>query len=267
MNDLTDTHEGGAGDEAIAETPTVETNAEDTAAQDTGTDDAGQADDAGDEAPKPKQVPWFQKRIDELTAKRYDAEREVAYWRGIAEGRTAQQPQASVQQDGPPKEDQFDSFEEYELARIDYAVEQRLRAAREAEQRSTLLRSYEDRAARLREAKPDYDSVVHNPDLRITPVMADVIRESDLGPEVAYHLGTNPSEAARIASLPLHRQAAELGKLEAKLTVQQPSQPPQQRTPPPPPPKTVNGLSAGLAKDPNEMSMAEYVAARKAGQI
>jgi len=264
MNDLTDAGNGGAEPEVTTEGPQVDTPSEDTAEQETGTDEPGQADDAGEETAT-KRVPWFQKRIDEVTAKKYEAEREAAYWRGIAEGRTPQQPVAQAQE-GPPREDQFESYEDYEQARIDYAVEQRLRQAEALKAQQAVLQTYEERAARLKESKPDYDSVVGNPALRITPIMADVIRESDAGPEVAYHLGTNPQEAARIAALSPHRQAVELGKLEARLSA--PAQPAKaNRTPPPPPPQTVAGLSNGLNKAPEDMSMAEYVAARNAGQI
>lgn len=264
----TDAPQGGTEAEAVADASQVDTaveqNADDTAAQETGTDETGAADDAGEAAAKPKQVPWFQKRIDEVTAKKYEAEREAAYWRGIAEGRTPQQPPAQAQNEGPPREDQFESYEDYEQARIEYAVEQRLRAAEAQRQQQTVLQTYEERAAKLREAKPDFDSVVNNPSLRISETMANVIRYSEGGPMVAYHLGTNPTEAARIAAMPDYLQAAELGRIEASLTTQAP---PVNRTPPPPPPKTVSGISAGLNKAPEEMSMAEYIAARKAGTI
>jgi hypothetical protein len=47
--------------------------------------------------------------------------------------------------------------------------------------------------------------------------MAEAITESSVGPQVAYELGKNPAEAARIASLPPMRQIAEIGQLEARL--------------------------------------------------
>ena len=47
--------------------------------------------------------------------------------------------------------------------------------------------------------------------------MAETIRESDLGPELAYHLGTNPKEAERISKLAPFLQAKEIGRIEAKL--------------------------------------------------
>ena len=226
-------------------------------------DDAPDGDESTAEAP-PK-AKGVQKRLDELTRRYREAERREERLLALLERQTA--PQAHpAQPEGPPREDQFESYEDYEQARIDYAVEQRLRQAREEEQRTTVYRTYEERAAKLRETATDYDTVVNDPTLKITPLMADVIRESDVGPQVAYHLGTNRSEAERIASLPPHRQAAELGRLEARLTPVTQAPPPK-RNPPPAPPQTVAGISNGLNKAPEDMTMAEYVAARNAGQI
>jgi hypothetical protein len=56
--------------------------------------------------------------------------------------------------------------------------------------------------------------------------MADVIRASEIGPELAYHLGTNPSEASRIAKMSPYLQAKEIGRLEGKLL----SEPPARKT-------------------------------------
>jgi hypothetical protein len=261
MTEETDAPQGGAEAIVVHETldaaPAVETtNADDTAAQpETGADNPDAADDAGAEPTKPKQVPWFQKRIDELTAKRYEAEREAAYWRGKADTAPVHQEQAQA------VPDRWDDPEGYDR----YLIEQAKKEVRTELQRDKTTSTYHERVAKVREAKPDFDSVTTNPALPITPVMANVIYESELGPEVAYHLGANPGEAARIAALPEYRQAAELGKLEVKLS--QPAPAPVTRTPPPPPPETVAGLSAGIAKSPEDMSMAEYIAARNAGQI
>ena len=62
--------------------------------------------------------------------------------------------------------------------------------------------AWAESTADFREKVPDFDAVVHNPNLTVTPVMADAIRESGRGAEIAYYLGKNPAEAARIASLP-----------------------------------------------------------------
>jgi hypothetical protein len=262
MSDETDAPQGGAEPIVSHETlePAVETPSATTTEQPAATESAETADDAGEVTEKPKQVPWFQKRIDEVTRQKYEEQRRADYLQGQIDALTRGAP---AQPEGPPKEDQFESYEDYEQARIDFAVEQRLKQARVEEQRTTVLRTYEERAAKLRETAPDFDSVVNDPTLKITPLMAEVIRESDCGPQVAYHLGTNRSEAERIASLPPHRQAAELGRLEARLTIQ-PKPAPTLKPIPPAPPQTVTGVSAGLGKTHAEMSYAEFCAAREA---
>jgi hypothetical protein len=234
----------------------------------TGTD--GDETPDGDEStadtePK-KPAKGVQKRLDELTRLRKDAERDRDHWRELAMRQTQPVPQAEPQQAAPPRQDQFDSYEDFEAARIEYAVEQRLKTAREIEQRESALRSFQGRVEAVRDKLPDYDLYVGDPTLTITPLMAEVIRESEVGPEVAYHLGKNRSEAQRIAALPPHRQAAELGRLEAKLSMEQsppnPNPRPNPRNVPPAPPQTVAGLSAGLTKAPDDMSMAEYISWR-----
>jgi hypothetical protein len=92
MSEETDLQsEGAEGVEPTA----VETNSEATTEQPTGTETPEAADDAGEATEEPvKKVPWFQKRIDEVTAQKYEAQRQADYWRGIggrprSPGRTA----------------------------------------------------------------------------------------------------------------------------------------------------------------------------------
>lgn len=260
MDIETDGLEAGTGGEAIV--PVVDAvdaaNSEATAEQQKPhADEEGSADDAGD---KPKRKPWFQERIDDVTRQKYEAQREADYWRGMAEGRAqSQQPPVEHRQDGPPREEDFGGdYDAFQSALIDYRVDQRLNQERALAQRNSVVQTYQQRVQEARSRMADYDQVVGDPSLPITDLMAEVIRESELGPEVAYHLGTNRSEAQRIAGLPPHRQAAELGKLEARLSAP-PAPPPAPRNPPPPPPKTVSGLASGLnEKNPEEMSIAEY---------
>ena len=52
--------------------------------------------------------------------------------------------------------------------------------------------------------------------------MAETIRASEAGPDVAYYLGSNPKEADRISRLTPYLQAKELGKIEVKLATDPP---------------------------------------------
>jgi hypothetical protein len=239
---------------AEAETSQVENTSEATTEQPTGAEDAGQADDAGEatEEAHQKRVPWFQKRIDEVTRQKYDAQREADYWRGLAEGRV--QPQQQTAQQVPDRWEDPEGYDRYLIQQaVDLAKQQTTAELRQQQQ----ARTYEEREASIRQSKPDYDSVVRDPTLPITPLMAEVIRETERGPEIAYYLGTNREEAQRIAGLPPHLQAASLGRIEASFVAPPRAQP---RNVPPPPPQTVAGISAGIGKSPDDMSMAEYVA-------
>jgi hypothetical protein len=101
--------------------------------------------------------------------------------------------------------------------------------------------------------------------------MAQTIKASDAGPDVAYYLGTNPKEADRISRLTPFLQVKELGKLEAKLA----DNPPVKRTssaPAPISPVTARttGSPAFDTTDPRSiksMSTSEWIEAERARQI
>jgi hypothetical protein len=264
MSEETDAPQGGA--EGAVAPEAVDENAEATTAQPTGTETPELADETGEPPAEPvKKVPWWEKRFGELTADKYEAQRQADYWRGLAEGRS--KPEASpAPQSGPPQLEQFDDYDAYETARIEYAVEQRLEKSKQQEKERAALTTYQEREAALRTSKPDFDTIALNPRLPVTVTMAQAIHESDLGPEVLYHLGSNPQEAARISALSVARQAAEIGRIEAALTKPPTANAVTQKPIPPAPPATVNALSAGMTKPLEELSMAEYVAARKREQ-
>jgi hypothetical protein len=256
MSNETDAHEGGA--EGVEPTA-VEAISEATTEQTTGAEQTGAADDAGEATEEPvKKVPWFQKRIDEVTAQKYEAQRQADYWRGLAEGRAPQAEPHAQEQQVP---DRWEDPEGYDR----WLIREAATAAREEIKTEQRFRSYSEREEAFRATKPDYDTIVRDPSLPITPLMAEVIRESEKGPELAYYLASNRSELAQIASRPPHLQAAALGRIEASLTTPAPA-PAAIKPIPHAPPQTVSGLSAGLTKPLDEMSMSEYVAARERKQ-
>jgi hypothetical protein len=139
------------------------------------------------------------------------------------------------------------------------------------QQQSQILDAYHDREEEARGKYDDFEQVAYNPNLPITNMMADTIRESDLGPDLAYYLGSNPKEADRISKLAPFLQAKELGKLEVKLT----DSPPTKKTssaPAPIAPVTARS-SAGRTLDTTdprsikEMTTSEWIAAERQRQI
>ena len=131
-----------------------------------------------------------------------------------------EQAQRSVERQVAPSEiptpDQFQSPNDYaEFIRLeaDKLVQQR----EAAKQQSQVLESYQEREEMARDKYDDFEQVAYNPNLPITNVMAETIQHSEIGPELAYYLGTNPKDAERISRLSPFMQAKEIGKIEAKL--------------------------------------------------
>src|SRR6516165_7287432 len=140
----------------------------------------------------------------------------------------AQQAHRRLETLPPPRpagdESQYRNDAEWRNAVVQEAVIEAHRSvarvtAEEAAQRAFQARgqTFQARVDGFKERAPDWDQVARNPNLPVTPVMADAITESNLGPQVSYWLGQNPHEAARIASLPPIRQVAEIGQLEARI--------------------------------------------------
>ena len=118
--------------------------------------------------------------------------------------------------------DQFESPEAYAEA-LAYQKAEELLAKREAaKQQSQVLESYQELEEAARDKYDDFVQVAYNPKLPITNVMAETIQSSDIGPELAYYLGSNPKDAERISRMAPLAQAKEIGKIEAKLAAEPP---------------------------------------------
>lgn len=206
--------------------------------------EAAPTDATGDAQKVPEGV---QKRIDEVTRKRREAERRAE---------RAERELAELKGRDLSNLDWEDQIAEKTYSR---SQEAQIKNDRQAVQELT-QEAYQARAEVAATKYPDYHTVVGNPALPITPAMAEAIMDSDYGPEVAYHLGKNPNEAARIANLNPVSQARELGRLEALV-----SQPRQVKQPAAAPVNPVGARAAATQKDPSKMTMAEYAAWRNAG--
>ena len=203
---------------------------------------------------------FTQEELDAIVGKRLA--REQRKW----EREQAQRVAPTAPSELPPP-DQFDSVETYAKA---YA-EQMLREREVQKQRSEYVEAYHDREEDARGKYDDFEQVAYNPNLRITTVMAETIQTSDVGPDVAYYLGSNPKEADRISRLSPILQAKEIGKIEATLV----SNPPVKKSSSAPTPiSPVTARSSGTSTydttDPRSiktMTTSEWIAADRARQV
>lgn len=145
---------------------------------------------------------------------------------------TQPKPQEVQQPKGEPQPADFQTYEAYlaELARYnaDQRWEERQRTHAEQEKQKAeqarqqdMERAAFERIAQGQAKYPDFDAVI-NEGLApfLTPALHEAIVTAEGGHEVAYFLGKNPVEAARISQLSERAQARELGRLEERLLAQ-----------------------------------------------
>lgn len=180
----------------------------------------------------------------------------------------------------PPVEGDFTDYAEYVAAKAvwatrkqdsqikaqDFAEEaeaarQQAKAIEEREQQ-IVTAQWVDRVAEAKTRYADFEAVALAPDVPITPQIADMLKQSDRGPDLAYWLGTNKAAAAELARLSPVEAAWHLGRIEASLNAPTPRTTPQ--TPDPIVPVRGN---TSTTLDPSKMPIEEYISARKAGKI
>lgn len=208
---------------------------------------------------------FTQAEIDAMISKRLA--REQRKWERDQKLRAAT-PALSAE---PPQQENFASTEAYAEALAERKAAELL-ARREAErQQAEILETYHEREEEIRNKYEDFEQVAYNPRLPITQVMAETIQASEIGPEVAYYLGSNPKEADRIAKLSPFLQAKEIGKIEAKLAdnppVKKSSSAPTPITPVTPRGGTARVLDTTDPRSIKEMTTSEWIEAERQRQI
>lgn len=135
-----------------------------------------------------------------------------------------------------PNRDSYDNPDAYDEALIKWSAEQASKtteaeltqkARTEAQERDNraLQAAWTERKAAFAADHADYAEVAEADDVQITLPMAAAILNDDDGPAVAYFLGQNKDEAARIALLAPARQAVEIGRIAARLSAAPPAKP------------------------------------------
>lgn len=227
-------------DTAPAVTPTTEAPAEQATT-------AEQADASATPAPapEPKKVDARQRKIAELSYQLRERDRHIDRLIGLAEKQVqARQP---AQENKPPRIEDFSTIDEYVDAKLEYREKQgKANTPAEPERQDNNHAATANAAAQElmltgSDKYDDFEEVVFAPNVQISPFMADAILnldEPDMKAEVAYYLAKNPKEAAQIARYAPVRQAAEIGKLEMKLSAK--SEPQKKPSAAPEPIKPVN---------------------------
>jgi hypothetical protein len=257
-----------AGDEVVVETQEADADGQETNEEgqvetqpegDEPEAEKAEADAPDDDAPKKSRHQRRKEYIDGLKEEKRNAE--AARDRIKAAGKSVAEP----------KEDDYEDFDEFRAARAFWRERQRERQAdvqaadevvtqQDGKVQQELDALWAASVVEARSSYQDFDKIALDTSLPISTAMAGIIKGMDQGPDVLYHLGSNPATAHRIAMLPPVEAAMELGRLEA--TLQAP--PPRQKTKAPEPINPVRG-NAATQKDPTKMSPDEFRAWRQSG--
>ncbi|MBU6188403.1 MAG: hypothetical protein KGR68_03720 [Betaproteobacteria bacterium] len=233
------------------------------------------AEDAGADTP-PKRSGGVQKRIDELTELRRQAERDRDHWRQLAMQQAqprAPEPGAApadaplppdlAQAVGPAPDPSKFAAGEYDpeyiraAARYDVRVDQ---ARMVAHQRQAQAQHAQAQfGAKVRTimqdavaADPAVEAIILAPDFPMAAHVVHALTDAENPGALLAHLAKNAGEVTRISKLSPLAAARELGKIEARLSAAPVA--PARPSAAPPPPRPVRG--SGVA--PPDMSAMTY---------
>lgn len=253
----------------VPETPKPEATAEaepkeeGEAAPDQAKDEA-QRDDKG-------RFKRLQPRIDELTRARHEAEREAAYWKGVAEAGKGN-PSAKADAPQKPTPDQFSDHNEYVEKLTEWKAKEIVSAtlrerdeqaaqSKQKAERETRASTWAERQTEYAKTAPDFEEVLAGAETPMPVHVMDALVNSEQGPALAYHLAKNPEVAERIAGMSKDDALMELGALKASLSNPKPALKSVTKAPAPITPVKSGG---GNVVDLSTASQADYEKARKA---
>lgn len=239
-----------------------------------------------DNEQKPKGKNRYQERINELTAKARQAERERdELLRKLNEKPTDPKPEPKAQEntvtasEGPaPTDKNEDGTDKYPLGEFDprfvkdtiqHALNEQARQqeakkaeieklSAEQQYRATLENTWKEKLEVVQERYPDYQekgeqmlSVFEGIDPAYGQYLTDTLMEMDAGPEVFYYLANNLDEADQIVNAGPRKATIALAKLEAQLVGSPTAKTPVKKTTnAPPPPPQMKGSAVSKASIP-----------------
>jgi len=178
-----------------------------------------------------KQNPKLERRFSEITKQREEARKEAQREREARQALEARlaalesqnQPEKANPTDEKPQPSQFSDAFEYAEALAEYTADKRIAdmkrqeaEAKEAAERQKVIDQWASKVEKAKSSLPDFDDIVASSDVVVNDDIRDAILESDVGPQILYHLAENDEVARKIAGLSPKAALREIGKLEAR---------------------------------------------------
>jgi len=231
----------------------------------------------------------LQARFSELTKQREQARADAQREREAREALEArlqalergQTPQKVQDPDQKPTPDQFTDAFEYAEALAEYSAEKALKERdkqdqerRAQEQQAKVVQTWTKRLEAAKAEIDDFDDMVSTADVVVPNHIRDAILESEVGPQILYHLASNQDQAKTFNEMSVAQALRAIGKLEAKFEKAETGKPERSvvksKAPAPINPiKSSNASADNLVNSKGEFhgTYAAWKAARQAGKI
>ena len=210
----------------------------------------------------------FEKRIERFNKRLAEKDAELEQLRQAV---AKQQPQYVNE---PTLEEFNGDVEKFKSAYKDFVKQEARREVENAVKAQELIQTYNTRKEEFAKVATDFDEVTREfaedtrgLDNNFAQLINTYLAESDLGPQVYYHLATHRDEAEAILSKPPYKALADLGKIEAKLSAkkEEPKQVVKKvSTAPAPVSKSTGSAPVTVRLDDPNISQSDYRSARMA---
>ena len=222
-------------------------------------DGDGEGDGDNEEDPHKKQT--AQERIDEITWKFREAERQANYWKGIAEEEPpAEKEKKPADSTDRPVLENFETATEYEDALFGWHDKKKADADKVESHTATVKKNigvFNKNAAEFKKTHKDFNKVIEAP--VFTDAMRNVLFTMEGGPEIAYHIAKNPDMGELFGKLSPEQQIFKIAELRNEIKLAHNT-------------RTITGATDPIEpvgdtgqpeKDPDKMSTKEWMAWNK----
>ena len=208
-----------------------------------------------------KRIERFNKRLAEKDAELARLQQELA------------KVKPTTQTFNEPSLEEFNGdVNQFKQAYKEWVKQEAMREVENVVKANELTKNFVTREAELKKVATDYDEVMQefkedygHIDANLAATINTYLAESELGPEIYYHLAKNRDVTDSLLSKPPYKALAELGKIEAKLSAkkEEPKQVVKKTSTAPAPASKTTGSAPSTKKltDP-DISQAEYREAR-----
>lgn len=232
------------------------------------TEDAEEKEPVAEEVKKEDDQPkknHDQRRWERLLNERAEFKAKVELYERQQQAQQTQTPDS-----GRPARENFGSDEDYVDALTDWKLEQKwapMQQKMAEQQRAQQLDvEWDSKLARAKTEYSDFDDVLSDAqDIPITQVMAQTIKSSDVGADLAYFLGKDPDYAVKISRMDPLSAARELGRIESYIEYDKSSKKSAAKpavSKAPNPIKPMRSSTSSSTKSLEDMTPAEYMAYR-----